>query len=260
MSFTRQIPSLQTMSLRTVGHNDCIPEKIFDNDNEGKNKNETQRLLEKMRDLEADKEFKFKKNANDVDINVPWIACTKLLEDDGYNRHILVIENGNRAVNCLQSYIDALVDLGRFQDGKLGVGFFKEWKKAVAIESASLSSSFSSKKRKRDDEVKDSEKQIGKLGSLSLHNCASIGLKTFGAMKEADVGSVLGTLDLTGVHSLTDQIFTDLIIKNCPNIKRLSVKNCRKLTGKGFIAINKVRYRISICLYIYIYIYIWLIK
>ena len=38
------------------------------------------------------------------------------------------MEHGNPALDCLQSYIDALVELGRMDDGRLGLHFFEEWR------------------------------------------------------------------------------------------------------------------------------------
>ncbi len=186
-------------------------------------------------------------------MNSPWIAVNRLIEDEG--RHILMIENGSKAVDCLQSYIDALVDLGRMQDGKLGPNFFQEWRRVI-IEDESVEQSVApsdanakktrsaKKKRKRDEEgLAESERKSGgtkaalRLGSLSFHNCAQIGLKTLQAMEVANVGSVLGTLDLTGVHSLTDVLLGEFV-RSCPRIQRLSLKNCRKITGEGIMFVK----------------------
>lgn len=170
---------------------------------------------------------------------------------DGDDLNCLVIEGGNSAVDCLQSYIDALVDLGRMQDTKLGVVFFKEWRlavlgyKNVGDNSKKAGNNEHPKKRKRGVKQSDAENKVSKellpLGALSLHNCANLGMHTFGAMNEANIGSVLGTLDLTGVHALTDQMLSD-IVDHCPRIRRLSIKNCRKVTGVGLAAVAKVSF------------------
>ena len=62
---------------------------------------------------------------------------------------------------------------------------------------------------------------------------------TFSAIKEVDVGSVLATLDLNGVHSLTDDALLEDLLQFQPNIRRLSLKNCRKITGKGLTTVAK---------------------
>jgi hypothetical protein len=43
------------------------------------------------------------------------------------------MEYGNVALDCLQSYIDSLVELGRMDDTRLGVHFFDEWKANVIL-------------------------------------------------------------------------------------------------------------------------------
>ena len=72
------------------------------------------------------------------------------------------------------------------------------------------------------------------LGSLSLHNFSAGSMRTFRSMEKANVGRCLGTLDITGVHGLTDTILSNVICGGSfSRLRRLSVKNCRKLTGEG---------------------------
>lgn len=80
------------------------------------------------------------------------------------------------------------------------------------------------------------------LGTLSLHNLASASIHTFRSMRKAHVGLCLGTLDLTGVHGLTDSILSNVICANgaFPRIQRLSIKNCRKVTGKGIASLTRL--------------------
>mmetsp|Transcript_26420 Transcript_26420/g.40906 ORF Transcript_26420/g.40906 Transcript_26420/m.40906 type:complete len:448 (+) Transcript_26420:35-1378(+) len=243
MSFTREIPALRSLSLRAIGSGNCDPAVTFTSLSE-KERSTTSRLLARLSEKQDGRIFTPKKNANDVDLVSPWIAVSKP-SPYGDDLNLLVIEGGNSAVDCLQSYIDALVDLGRMQDGKLGVVFFKEWRLAVLgyKDADDVSNNNYPKKRKRgakqsDENTKASQIKALPLGALSLHNCANIGMNTLGAMKEANIGSVLGALDLTGVHALTDKILTDLV-NHCPRIRRLSIKNCRKVTGVGLTAVAK---------------------
>jgi hypothetical protein len=189
----------------------------------------------------------------------------------------LSIENGNLAIETLQLFIDALVESGRAGDGKLGVQFFKEWvvaatgredvdafvKEGVVAVGTSASKSggnggSKSKKRQKTTTVivDDNEDNNGRssksidlslisppqlLGALSLHNFSAGSTQTFRSMMQANVGYCLGTLDITGVHGLTDSILSDILCGGSfPHLKRLSVKNCRKLTGKGMASLLKL--------------------
>ena len=51
-------------------------------------------------------------DANEIDINHPFIATRATFS-----------EFGNPALDCLQSYIDSLVELGRLDDSRLGLNF-----------------------------------------------------------------------------------------------------------------------------------------
>jgi len=78
-------------------------------------------------------------NASDVDISQPWVMAIYPPRDNDDNNNspidetneFLSIENGNHAVECLQMFIDALVESGRAGDDRLGVHFFREWVQAV---------------------------------------------------------------------------------------------------------------------------------
>lgn len=146
-------------------------------------------------------------NANDLDINHPFIATRDRFP-----------EFGNPALDCLQSYLDSLVELGRLDDSRLGVNFWKEWKRNVVD---------SSRKRKRSD--------APIVGSLSLHN-SLISEDTVEAMIKSGMGASVGVLDLTGVQTLTDDLVSDLL-STMPNLQRLSLKNCRRLTGVSLQAV-----------------------
>ena len=196
----------------------------------------------------------------------------------GDGDEFLSIENGNLAIETLQLFIDALVESGRAGDGKLGVHFFKEWvvvatgkedvfESLLFHEEGVLDNNCGStsngkggnsrpKKRQKAMGVADNNKDSnGKntntidpsssppllLGALSLHNFSAGSTQTFRSMMQANVGSCLGTLDVTGVHGLTDSILSGIICGGSfPHLKRLSVKNCRKLTGRGLASLVRL--------------------
>jgi hypothetical protein len=68
------------------------------------------------------------------------------------------------------------------------------------------------------------------VGSLSLHNC-SIAQETVAAFVKANVGPHVAVLDLTGIRGLTDELVI-AIVSTTPNLQRISLKNCRKLTHR----------------------------
>jgi hypothetical protein len=226
-------------------------------------------------------------NAADVDISHPWIMAAHPRREGGSNSvpliavdesgeaiskddggggggggggalassarrsEFLTIEGGNHAVECLQQFIDALVESGRAGDTRMGVRFFREWVAAVVGRDAAAGGGSegvgggggrSSKKRRKNVAaaavaVNDSTP----LGSLSLHNFSAGSVRTFRSMERANVGRCLGTLDVTGVHGLTDAILSNVICGGSfPRLRRLSVKNCRKLTGRGIASLVRL--------------------
>lgn len=277
----REIAPLSTLVLRSVGPSTCNPELTFggvipeaSKKNESKSssadgqkspekvseqgsKNETDdelpecpplpdhptltsRLLRSLRDTQRPRRpYKgaARPNANDVDISHPWILATESSESE----EILCIEHGNPAVDCLQLFIDALVDSGRASDTRLGVHSFREWVVAVIGKDAAEkifneTNESNTPKKKRKLTVSVNSKVP--LGSLSLHNFSAASYNTFKAMEMANVGACLGVLDLTGVHGLTDSILSDIICAGSfPHIRRLSIKNCRKITGSGIASL-----------------------
>lgn len=146
-------------------------------------------------------------DANEIDINHPFIATRATFS-----------EFGNPALDCLQSYIDSLVELGRLDDSRLGLNFWNEWKRNVGTPK---------KKRKRTE--------APELASLSLHN-GSICDDTVDAMVKSGMGECVGVLDMTGMHTLTDDL-VEKLLANMPNLQRVSIKNCRRLTGKSLMSI-----------------------
>mmetsp|Transcript_5363 Transcript_5363/g.6254 ORF Transcript_5363/g.6254 Transcript_5363/m.6254 type:complete len:261 (+) Transcript_5363:427-1209(+) len=59
---------------------------------------------------------------------------------------------------------------------------------------------------------------------------------TIEAMVKSSMGKCVGILDLTGIQTLTDDMICDLLC-TMPNLQRLSLKNCRRLTGKSLLSI-----------------------
>ena len=109
-----------------------------------------------------------RKQANDVDLNHPWIGIyqpefdnskKKMMEvvdvdnddDDDDDEQVqeqdkqdniptdpesqvIVAEYGSCAIDLLQSYVDSLVELGRMDDNRLGLFFFKELKVNIELQ------------------------------------------------------------------------------------------------------------------------------
>jgi hypothetical protein len=265
----REIPQLQVLCLRAIGSQSCSVEVTF-----AKNADEQpsvasrllrsfhRRPIEDPSSLPQDvsttettvttitsvpmkrtacigKGSARRDQANEVDLNHPIIACrmgsTELTEDFSIDDTLLIMEHGNPALDCLQSYVDSLVELGRMDDSRLGLHFFEEWKCNVLLgsgKSIQVDTSTPRKKRRRGSTASPTNNnkndQDLALGSLSLHNC-SFFEETIGAMVEAQIGDCLGVLDITGVHSLNDAMLEQLL-PTCPHILRLSIKNCRRLT------------------------------
>ena len=171
--------------------------------------------------------------ANEVDLNHPIIACSTTPTDLGGD---LIMEFGNPAVDCLQSYIDSLVELGRMDDSRLGQHFFTEWKANVMLADGKELSDTPRKSRRRSlTQTTPSEEPVP-LGALSLYNC-TIFDETINAMVESNMGENLAVLDLTGIQGLSDEMVIKLL-PHCPNLQRLSVKNCRRLTKASVDAIG----------------------
>lgn len=201
MSRNRRIPPLRTLCLRAVGPHGCNPEIEFGDTTSSST------LLRSFHDEAALSRIPYpestnkRSNANEVDLVHPFCAER--------NNGKLVLKNGNVALDVLQSYLDAMVELGRLDDTRLGLAFWKEWK-YHANTSKSIEPGTS-------------------LAALSLHN-GSIGERTIDAMVKAGMGDCLGTLDLTGSHTLTDDV-VETLLSHCPHLQRLSLKSCRRLTN-----------------------------
>jgi hypothetical protein len=197
--------------------------------------------------------------SNEIDLNHPIIGCK------APNGNMLVMQYGNVALDCLQSYIDSLVEMGRMDDSRLGLHYFQEWKTNVILASgqsleehqeqeqaaaaaAVKKETASTRKRRRSNANANASTLVADVeppsqstatavavpvpvGSLSFHNC-TMADETIDAMLTSQVGRHIGVLDLTGMQSLNDEMFCKLL-PTCPNITRLSIKNCRRLTPKS---------------------------
>jgi hypothetical protein len=95
-----------------------------------------------------------RKQANDIDLNHPWIAVyhpvasgEEHVEEEEASpttglpavptdpeSQILVAQYGSPALDLLQSYIDSLVEMGRMDDGRLRLHFFQEVKANIEIQ------------------------------------------------------------------------------------------------------------------------------
>ena len=242
----REIPSLQVLCLRSVGGNGCSAEDTFapiqnKEEKETKTKSTASKLLQSF---ESEKQQVMirripaigkgaarRKQANDVDLNHPWIGIWSSKEDESVDAtdRVLQMEYGSSGLDLLQSYIDSLVELGRMDDSRLGIHFFQEWKANVLVkqEDTNDNSSPPAKKKARHT---DTQNGNHKLGSLSLHN-AILGEETIEAMIKSKMIPHLAVLDLTGIQTLTDN-HLEPILKEAKSLKRLSIKNCRRLTNR----------------------------
>ena len=93
--------------------------------------------------------------ANDIDLNHPWVAAflpSTIVdeEDDDEDENSnntnddnipadpseqnLVAEAGSCALDLLQSYVDSLVEMGRMDDNRLGLQFFAEYKTNIEMQ------------------------------------------------------------------------------------------------------------------------------
>jgi hypothetical protein len=180
--------------------------------------------------------------ANDVDLNMPLVACRA----DETSR-ALVMEYGNPALDCLQSITDSLVELGRMDDSRLKKHYFSEWKANVLLAAGER---LQSKKRRRESSAAAAAKHTTKssatpaLGSLSLYNC-SMSHVTIDAMLASGMGQNLAILDCTGVNGLHDDMLVKLL-PACPQLLRLSLKNCRRVTVDSLRAVAQYQARLQV--------------
>lgn len=323
----REIPSLQTLCLRSVGGKACSGEDTFaatrtehneddDDDDDGQhsraNNASANILSSASKLLRSFPEARVpiaripaigdgsarRKQANDVDLSHPWVAVLlrkrppspppsdpvnkenddseatppmskPILDKDGVQ--LLYTEYNTPSLDVLQSYIDSLVELSRFDDARLGLHFFQEWKANVILkdpvwaakydtvtdtEDAATTPSTNTRPSKRRRASKTNSSTAPKkntaattttlnlnpkgltdtahpppLGSLSLYNTV-LQDETIQAMVESNMTYHLAVLDWTGVQTLTDD-FLQEIITRAPHLKRLSIKNCRRLTQRS---------------------------
>ena len=264
----REIPSLQTLCLRSVGSMKCSAEVTFAKTEKGE-PSPASRLLRSFHkrpvvateaDLQVSEEEQEERNANvpsieyipmrrtpcigknsarrmqanDVDLNLPIVACKA---PDGS----LVMEYASPALDCLQSIIDSLVELGRMDDSRLKKHFFEEWRCNVLL---AAGQPLTKKRRRASDSSNTSGKNSGNaLGSLSLYNC-TVSHDTIDAMIESQMGNHLACLDWTGVHGLLDEMLVKLL-PHCPNLRRISLKNCRRVTVKSLRSIAQYQARLE---------------
>ena len=203
---------------------------------------------------------------NEVDLHHPIVAG----REDSSSSSRLIMLHGNPALDVLQAFIDSLVELGRMDDGRLGVHFFEEYRANIllggnrggdasllldpSLETASLTSEAAEiatastpSKRRRVGKKKNSktspaqqQQQPAALATKPTPTAAVLGAlsfynctiadDTFDAFCRARLGPHLAILDLTGVRSLTDTILSKVLPTCRQHLKALSLKNCRRLT------------------------------
>ena len=251
----REIPSLQVLCLRAVGGHACSPEDTFaetsqkqpstasrllrsfhrrspnNDDDNHKDNDKVIASIPVKRTPAIGKGSARRKQANDVDLNHPWIAVRK---DEGAP---LYMESGSSALDVLQSLVDSLVELGRMDDTRLGLHYFQEWKANVAAveqKGAEKTTTLTPNKRRR---ISPTTTEPPPLGSLSLHNAIIMG-ETIEAMVQSKMTANLAVLDLTGIQTLNDELLKQ-ILTTAPHLRRLSVKNCRRLTNKSLITLSE---------------------
>ena len=300
----REIPSLQTLCLRSVGPHACSADAAFAPSPLNGEPSTASRLLRsfhrraavpssdgKKEELEEEAESisssasllaaermariplartpcigpgsARRVQANEVDLHHPWIAgsltttTTTSVGAGAASPQMIVMCRGSAALDCLQSYIDSLVELGRMDDCRLGRHFWDEWKAAIELRgrqnslsggepaleneppplplpkaTTSTTKAPPTKRPKRQQSPSEpipSPVPVLALGSLSLHNCV-IGDETLEQLRAADLGPHLAVLDLTGVRGLTDELLSTLF-PTCRNLRALSLKNCRRITS-----------------------------
>jgi len=206
-----------------------------------------------------------------------------------------VAENGSCALDLLQSYADSLVELGRMDDKRLGLGFFAEFKINIELQhkarlaiqqreqeqqeqelvhvqqqqahssnttttttntntihapipkkkkrkrssaSSGASAAAAAKKKKEAKILAEANRRAAILaavpkskGSLSLHNCEMLRETTHNLLTSRVLEHVQA-LDLTGLQALKDDTLLLLLQSAGLQLRRLSVKNCRRLTDR----------------------------
>jgi hypothetical protein len=258
----REIPSLQILCLRAVGSFHCLPEVTFALTPDGEPSSAC-RLLRSfhrrpvvgphgslaaivpidndvngldcipLRRIPTIGPYSARRaHANDVDLHHPVIA-TRFTENDelSVTRHApLVQAHACPALDVLQSIINALTELGRMSDARLGRNFFTEYREQLLLMSSSEPTASSRvAKRARLTPTSDVSSSTFPRGSLSLFH-GVLGGATLGALVASGLPQYLAILDLTGVQSLTDAGLRSVLLA-APHLQNVSVKNCRRLTG-----------------------------
>lgn len=217
----REIPSLQSLCFRSVGSQACSTEDAFCPVND-EHLSFASRLLRSYHSRQMTRipciGLVRRENANQVDLHHPFVGAR--------TREGLVAQHGNPALDVLQSYIDALVEMGRMDDRRLGKRFFEEYKANIQLgnDHEAVVSPPDPKKARRSSR----SDTIPLLASLSLYNC-SVGRDTLEALIASGLPNHLAVLDLTGVNGLTDDLCR-MVLEKTTHLERFSVKNCRRIS------------------------------
>lgn len=247
----RELPSLSTICVRALGAPSCSAEDTFSKLSSG-DLSTASRMLRTFRNSDKLSHqacigpgSSRRVNANDVDLNHPIIAYRQALTEEELSDgktildQPLLMQHGNPALDFLQSYIDTLVELGRMDDSRLGIHFFREWKANLNVPSSPDVQASRPTKKRKSSAGSSTVPMKNPVGALSLHNCA-IGAETVTALVKAEVGPHLAVLDLTGIRGMTDDLMQQLA-DSAPNLERLSLKNCRKVTKASFQHLAKLQ-------------------
>jgi hypothetical protein len=157
--------------------------------------------------------------SNDIDLNHPIVGCRRVADDP-----MLILEYGNVALDCLQSYIDSLVELGRMDDTRLGVHFFDEWKANVILGSGQQSL----------EEVLQNEKASAAAAAAAADSATTIAvaavptpssLSSSRKKKRRRSSSTTPTTMETGTTTTAAQLDEDISLSP-PPLGSLSLYNC----------------------------------
>ncbi|GMI16784.1 hypothetical protein TrLO_g12411 [Triparma laevis f. longispina] len=134
------------------------------------------------------------------------------------------ILGGNLSTTLLQTYIDCVSETGTLDDTRLTTDFFNILSSSYAVPDTNHDSSVNVKKRKKTELVLEC--------ALSFHNCALLSSSTFKCLISSDLSKIITCIDLSGCCGVTTDIFEE-VVGGCKVLRRVSVKNCRRLGGLG---------------------------
>ena len=149
------------------------------------------------------------------------------------------IVGGSLGTDLLQFYIDSANESGSLHDERFTKEFWDYLEKSFVLSTTSSASSDSScPPNKKLKTTPTSPLPPPPTISFSLQNCTLLGENTFSTFASSNCGKYIHSLDLSGCFLLTSALFTRYVLPSVPNVRRLCLKNCRKLTDEGVNAIQ----------------------